>query len=170
MLGVRDIGWALFLCLVLTLLLQCRPTWEARRFLERESRAGFLEAYAGHRYLSGEAIGPDSSFGLRVDPMATAVMTRRFEITAEKISLTGNGAEFVARQLIQLADGSPGGADASQEVHVRIAKQDGHFVYTRFEVRGQGEIDEPNAANPWARAIRNGRAEQEHASERRPPR
>jgi hypothetical protein len=53
-------------------------------------------------------------------------------------------------------DGTAEGHDVSQEIHVRIARESGRWVYVLFEVRGRGAIEDPNSSNPWARAIREG--------------
>jgi hypothetical protein len=156
MLGMRDIVWSLLICGALSFFFELRPAWDARRFVERESRAGFLEAYAGHRFLNGELILPAGVSSARVDPMAVEVLARRLEINAERTAWNGKKAELVVRHLIQLVDGSPGGRDASQDVHVQIEKQDGHWIYTLFEVRGRGAIEEPNTSNPWAQVLRSG--------------
>ena len=120
--------------------------------VEREAEVGFQEAYAGHRWLrSGDIITPPGG-GVHVDPMAAPVTMRRLEITAEAVGWSGNKAEFVARHLLDL-----GGEDATQEVHVKIEKRLGSWSYTSFIVRGRGEIAEPNAGNPWTRALRLGK-------------
>jgi len=153
--GVRDAVWSIAICAVLTLLLQCKPAWSARRFIEREAKAGFLEAYAGHRYLNGEVIAPEGQ-GVQMDPMAATVISQRFEIAAERTAFSGNKAEFVVRHLIQLDGLGHTGSDASREVHVQIKKQGAIWVYTRFAIRGRGELHNPNAGNPWARALDEG--------------
>jgi len=155
MFGARDAVWSLAICAALTLLVQCRPMWSARRFIERESKAGFRQAYAGHRFLDGEVItGPKG--GAHLDPTAPMVTLRRLEVTAERTSWTGKKAEFVVRHLIQLQGLDPAGNDASQEIHVQIEKRGGGWVYTLFQVRGRGAIPEPNARNPWAFALEPG--------------
>jgi hypothetical protein len=153
--GARDVVWSLAICAALTLLVQCRPAWSARRFIERESKAGFLEAYAGHRYLNGEVIMPKNG-GAHLDPMAPMVLTRRLEITAERTNWSGAKAEFVVRHLVQVQDLAPGGTDATREVHVQIEKQAGSWTYTLFEVRDVGAVANPNARNPWAIAFEPG--------------
>jgi hypothetical protein len=152
MFGARDVVWSLAICAALTLLVQCRPVWSARRFIERESTNGFREAYAGRRYLSGEVIVPQSG-GAHLDPMAPMVLLRRLEISAERTSWTGDKAEFVVRHLIQLQGVDPAGDDASQEIHVQIEKRGGSWFYTLFEVRGRGTVADPNERNPWAVAL-----------------
>jgi hypothetical protein len=153
-LGVRDFGWAVMICFGLTFAWDCRPARDARRFVERESREGFLDAYTGHRFVTGELIMPESSGGAHADPTAIEVMARRFEIIAQRTAFSGGNAELVAKHVIKLMDGTAEGHDVSQEVHVRIARESGRWVYVLFEVRGHGVVDDPNSGNPWARAIR----------------
>jgi hypothetical protein len=145
----RDAVWAVLVCFAITFMVQCRPAWEARRFIQRESQEGFYEAYSGHRFVSGEVIS--SGGGVHADPMASTVSDRRLVIQAERIGWTGNKAEFVVRHRIELADGD--GIAASQDVHVQIKRDGKSWVYTLFEVRGRGPLHEPNAGNPWARAL-----------------
>jgi hypothetical protein len=152
MLGTRDVIWSLVICAALTLLMQCRPSWSARRFIERESKAGFEQAYSGRRFLGGEIITADGK-GTHIDPMAPMVTLRRLEITAERMSWMGDKAEFVVRHAIAVTGDDPQGEDASQEIHVQIEKQGSGWTYTLFEVRGRGSIADPNAGNPWARAL-----------------
>jgi hypothetical protein len=152
MLGTRDVVWSLLICAALTLLTQCRPAWSARRFIERESRTGFELAYAGRRFVSGEIISAGGQ-GTHIDPLAPMVTLRRLEITAERLSWTGDKAEFVVRHAITVQGADPQGDDASQEIHVRIEKQGSGWVYTLFEVRDRGSIADPNTGNPWARAL-----------------
>jgi hypothetical protein len=158
MISMRDAVWSLLICGALTLFFECRPAWDAQRFVERESQAGFLEAYAGHRFMNGEIIQPASGGGMQVDPLASTVMSRHFEITAMRMSWNGKKVELLARHLIQLAEGDRGGTDASQDVRVQLEKQGGHWIYTLFEVRERGPIEDPNGANPWSRAIRDATA------------
>jgi hypothetical protein len=150
----RDAVWAVLVCFAITFMVQCRPAWEARRFIQRESQEGFYQAYSGHRYVSGEVIGSGSA-GVRVDPMASTVSDRRLVIQAERIGWTGNKAEFVVRHRVELADGDS--IAASQDVHVQIKREGKSWVYTLFEVRGRGPLNEPNAGNPWARALNDGK-------------
>jgi hypothetical protein len=152
MFGTRDVVWSLAICAALTLLMQCRPAWSARRFIERESKAGFEQAYAGQRFASGEIISAAGK-GVHIDPLAPMVTLRRLEITAERLSWTGDKAEFVVRHAIAVEGADPQGDDASQEIHVRIEKQGSGWTYTLFEVRGRGSIADPNTGNPWARAL-----------------
>jgi len=160
----RDIGWAVLICLLLTFVWDCRPARDARLFVERESQAGFDEAYTGHRFISGELIVKPGAGGGHADPMAVEVTARRFEIKAQRTSFSGRSSELVVRHVIKLMDGTAEGHDASQEIHVRLAKQDGHWVYVLFEVRGRGEIEGPNESNPWARALRQEQADEEAPS------
>jgi hypothetical protein len=155
MFGARDAVWSLAICAALTLLVQCRPAWSARRFIERESKAGFRQAYAGHRFVDGEVI-TGASGGAHLDPTAPMVMLRRLEITAERASWTGKRAEFVVRHMIQLQGLDPAGDDASQEIHVQIEKRGARWTYTLFQVRGRGAVPDPNARNPWALALESG--------------
>ena len=152
MFGVRDAVWSILVCAALTLMLQCRPAWSAQHFIEREAKAGFLEAYAGHRFLNGEVIAPEGQ-GAQVDPMAAAVVSQRMEITAERMAFSGNKAEFVVRYLIQLDGLGAAGNEASREIHVQLKKQGGLWVYSLFEIRGRGQLQNPNSGNPWARAL-----------------
>ena len=155
MLGARDVVWSIAICAALTLLAQCRPAWSARRFIERESQAGFQEAYAGRRLLSGEVITAEGK-GVHLDTTAPMVTFRRLDITAERMSWTGDKAEFVVRHAISVTSADPQGEDASQDIHVQIEKQGSRWVYTLFEVRGRGSIADPNTGNPWARALAPG--------------
>lgn len=150
----------MLVCFALTFLVQCKPAWEARRFIQRESQDGFYQAYAGHRFISGEVIAPGSG-GVRVDPMASTVSDRRLVIQAERIGWTGNKAEFVVRHRIELADGDS--SAASQDVHVQIKRDGKSWVYTLFEVRGRGPLNEPNTGNPWARALNEQKPSTPHA-------
>ncbi|MGH8310853.1 MAG: hypothetical protein ACRETX_13795, partial [Steroidobacteraceae bacterium] len=152
--GVRDVVWSVVICVALTLFVQCRPVWSARRFIERESNAGFVEAYTGRRFANGEVIAGFGK-GAHVDHTAPLVVFRRLEITAERSAWTGKKAEFVVRHLIEL-QGLSGDADPSQEIHVQIERQGPRWVYTLFEVRGSGPIEAPNTGNPWARALKRG--------------
>jgi hypothetical protein len=145
----RDAVWAVLVCFALTFMVQCRPAWEARRFIQRESQDGFYQAYSGHRYISGEVISIANA--AHVDPMASTVADRRLLIQAERIGWTGNKAEFVVRHRIELAGGDS--TEASQDVHVQIKRDGKSWVYTVFEVRGRGLLHEPNSGNPWARAL-----------------
>jgi hypothetical protein len=155
MFGARDVVWSLAICAALTLLVQCRPAWSARRFIERESKAGFQEVYAGRRFINGEVITAPGA-GAHVDPLAPMVVQRRLDITAERISWTGDKAEYVVRHAIAVQGATAQGDDASQDIHVQIEKQGARWVYTRFEVRGVGAIADPNQGNPWARALQPG--------------
>ena len=155
MFGARDVVWSIAICAALTLMLQCRPAWSARRFIEHDAKAGFLQDYAGHLYLNGEVIVPEGG-GAQVDPMAAPVVSRQLEITAERTAFIGNKAEFVVRHLIQLEGAGKAGSDASQEVHVQLKKQGGVWIYTLFEIRGRGLLSNPNSGNPWARALDEG--------------
>jgi hypothetical protein len=148
MLGVRGLIWSAAICAVITLFAQCRPTWSARRFIERQAAAGFEQAFTGHRFSGGDSVVGGTS----VDPMLPTITTHAVEITAERIAWNGNRAEFVVRHRVEL-DGAP---NATQDVHVQIEKRNGQWVYERFEVRGSGEMSEPNRDNPWARALREG--------------
>jgi hypothetical protein len=155
MFDARDVIWSSAICAALTLLLQCRPAWSARRFIERESKAGFAEAYQGHRVLGGEVIVQNGS-GTRFDPLAPMVTARRLEITAERTSWTGDKAEFVVRHVIELQGFTSAGSDASQEIHVRIEKRGARWQYTLFQVRDRGPLPDPNARNPWAVTLKPG--------------
>lgn len=152
MFGARDVVWSLLICAALTLLVQCRPAWSARRFIERESSAGFQEAYAGRRFVHGEVISAPGK-GAHLDPMAPLVTTRQLHIEAERMSWKGDRAEFVVRHAIALQGLTSAGDDVSQDIHVQIERQGPRWVYTLFEVRGRGPLDAPNDGNPWARAL-----------------
>jgi hypothetical protein len=147
MFGARDVVWSILICAALTLVTQCRPEFSARTFLERESQAAFDQAYAGRRFIDGEIIAGGG--GAHVDPMAPAVLSRRFEIKAAQLNWTGDRAEFVVRHSIQLV-----GSDASQDIHLRLEKHGARWVYTLFEVRGRSPLADPDRENPFARALR----------------
>lgn len=150
--SARDVAWSLLICFGLTFMLQWRPSLQARSFIERDSRDGFYEAYAGHRFVSGELISVGGA--ARVDPMASAVSDRRLQIQAERISWNGSRVEFVVRHRIELAAASAAGDDVSQDVHLKLQRDGTHWAYTLFEVRGHPPLNEPNTGNPWARALR----------------
>ena len=68
-------------------------------------------------------------------------------------SLTGRSIEILARHVIKLANGAPGGEDASQEVHAKLERRGKAWAYTLFETR-DGQLLDPEAdGNPWARAL-----------------
>jgi hypothetical protein len=90
---------------------------------------------------------------VHVDPLAATVVSRRLEFVADRTGFSGNKAEFVVRHVIQLDGLGPTGHDPSQEVHVEIKKQGASWVYSLFEIRGRGELPNPNSGNPWARAL-----------------
>jgi hypothetical protein len=149
MLGVRDLAWSALICAALTLLVQCRPAWSARRTVERDARDAFFEAYEGHRTLGGEVIAPTGKNGVRSDPLASPVTYRRFEITADRLSWGGNKAELVARHVVEL-----GGEPASTiEAHVKLEKRGRRWMYTLFEVRNGAALDELDSGNPWLRVL-----------------
>jgi hypothetical protein len=148
MLGARDLVWSALICAALTLMLQCRPQWNARRALERDAHDAFLETYKGHRNLAGEVIAPAGE-GVHSDPMASPVTHRRFEITADRLSWSGTKAELVALHVVEL-----GGEPASRvEAHVKLEKRGSRWVYTLFEVRDGPAVDELDIGNPWLRAL-----------------
>lgn len=154
MLRGRDLLWAIAVCASLTLAFYYRPLWSARRFVQRESQVGFLQAYEGHRWIDGQLIGGGST-SAKWDPLAQAVMTRSLIIEAENVSWKGDRAAFVVRHVVKLQDGAPGGEDASTEIHVELRKQSGDWRYTRFQVRGTSPMQLPIEGNPWARALAN---------------
>lgn len=156
MLRGRDFLWAIALCASLTLAFHYRPLWSARRFVQRESEIGFLQAYEGHRWISGQLIGGGGgSTSAKWDPTAQAVMGRGLVIEAENVSWKGDRAAFVVRHVVKLQDGSPGGEDASTEIHVELRKQGGDWQYIRFQARGTPAMQLPVEGNPWARAFAN---------------
>ena len=154
MFGIRDLLWSFLICALLTLGFQCRPAYEVRRFVERESQLGFAEAYSGHRYLTGELIQPYAAGGVHVDPSAATVVSRALEIEAERIGWDGRRAELVVHHAIQLATDTPHSASTTQAIHLTLEKQGGAWSYTSFDVQGQGPIAAPNDGNPWARALK----------------
>ncbi len=148
MLGARDVVWSIGICATLLVYTQWRPNVSARSFLERESQAAFERAYAGHRYIDGDIVGAGEG-GMQVDPMAPAVLSRRFEITASQLDWTGDRAEFVVRHAVHLA-----GSDATQDIHLRLEKRGARWIYTRFQVRGHTALADPDRENPFLRALR----------------
>jgi len=150
--SLRDIVWSVLVCVALTGALQLLPAWSAHSQVERDALEGFVQAYAGYRYLSGDVITPRDR-GVQVDPLRPPVVRRRLDITAEKINWSGNKVELIAYHMIELADGSPGNADASQEVHVRLERRGSHWVYTLFDVRSGPSLEVLGGGNPWAQAL-----------------
>lgn len=157
MLRGRDFVWAIGVCAGLTLAFHYRPLWSARRFVQRESQAGFFQAYEGHRWIDGQLIGGGGGEGSRAgakwDPLALPVMARGLVIQAEHVNWKGDRAAFVVRHFVKVQDGTPGGQDASSEIHVELRKQRGDWRYTRFQVRGTSPMPLPIEGNPWARAL-----------------
>lgn len=151
MFGARDVGWALGLWLALVVLVQCRAGRSAESAVERDAEQGFLQAYEGSRFITGELVTPGN--GGYADPLKPMIDTRRFEILAERQSLTGRSIELVARHVIKLANGTPAGEDASQEVHAKLERQGSKWVYTLFETRDGQLLQPPGEGNPWARAL-----------------
>lgn len=149
--GARDMVWSVVICAAALVYVQCRPAWSARRFIEREAEVGFQQAFARHRFVDGELITTVGK-GAHLDPLAPVVTVHDVDITAERLAWNGKSADFVVRHRIELQDDT----DASMEVHVRIEMRGSSWVYTLFEVRGAGELPQPNADNPWARALRSG--------------
>jgi hypothetical protein len=145
-LGVRDLVWAVGICMALTWVVQWRPSWSARRFIERESRAGFETAFAGHRFANGEIVTSNGS--AQTDPTVPAITFYRLEVDAEELNWNGSRAEFVVRHRIELE-----GRDASQDVHLRLEKRGSQWNYTHFEVRGHPPLEDPSADNPWSRTL-----------------
>lgn len=146
----RDWLWALGICAALTLVFYYRPLWSARRFVQQESEQGFLEAYAGHRWMSGAIIEASGSSGAVTDPMATPVLTRRLNIEAEDISFNGRRAEFVVRHVIRVADHTPGGEDRSEQIHVKLHRRGSRWEYEHFQALGRPALELPADENPWA--------------------
>lgn len=144
----RDWLWAVGICGLLLLAFHYRPLWNARRFVQHESEAGFFEAYAGHRWVNGAVIS--NGGGAVTDVMATPILSRRLQIEAENVSLNGRRAEFVVRHIVKLAGPSPGGEDRSQEVHVKLRRRGSGWDYTHFQVRGRPALTLPVEGNPWA--------------------
>lgn len=151
MFGARDIGWAFGLCAVLVLFVQCRSEWSAKAAVEHDAEQGFLQAYEGSRFITGELVSP--GHGGYADPLKPMIDTRRFEILAERQGLTGRSIELVARHVIKLVNGTPGGEDASQEVHAKLERKGSQWVYTLFETRDGQLVEPPGDGNPWARAL-----------------
>jgi len=149
--GLRDIVWACAICGALALFFQLQPQWSARAAIKRDALAGFNEAYAGSRFVSGDLI--TSNGAAHIDPMRPLVQTRQLEVQAQRIDLTGNKSEIVARHVIYLLGSTEPDGNASQEVHARLERQDGDWVYTLFETRDGQVLSEPNHGNPWARAL-----------------
>jgi hypothetical protein len=149
--GARDVGWALGLGMLLVVLVQCRAEWSAQAAVERDATQGFLEAYAGSRFLSGELVTPGN--GGYADPLKPTIEAHRFEILAKRQSLSGRAVELVARQIIKLVNGVPGGEDASQEVHVKLERKGSGWEYTLFETRDGQLLQPPGDGNPWSRAL-----------------
>ena len=147
----RDWLWALGICAALVLAFYYRPLWSARRFLQRESENGFLEAYEGHRWMSGAIIARDGRAGAVTDATAPPVLARRFEIEAEHITFNGRRAEFVVRHVIKLAGSTPGGEDRTRQVHVKLRRRGSGWAYEHFQARGSAALDLPMDDNPWAR-------------------
>lgn len=153
MFSLRDAVWSILICLALFAVFDFRPAWDARRFVERDSQRGFLEAYAGHRYVNGEVITPAEGKGLHVDPLAPVVVSTRLEVTAERVAWNGKRAELVVHHVVELAE-TGAGSQAAHDVHLRLEKRDGAWVYTLFELRGRGPLEDPEQSNPWSRALR----------------
>jgi hypothetical protein len=152
MLGVRDIVWSALICGALVLFFDCRPAWQARRFLEQHAEAGFLQAYAGHRWSGSDTIiKPKDAGGARDRTLARRVQKQRLDFKAQRMSWSGKRGEFVVRHVIHLEDGTPFGEDVSQDIHLRIEKRFGRWHYTLFEVRGAGAID--TTGNPFLEAL-----------------
>jgi hypothetical protein len=149
--GIRDLGWALGLCTALVVLVQCRTEWSAKAAVERDAQQGFLQAYDGSRYITGELITP--GHGGYADPLKPMIDARRFELLAARQGLTGRSIELVARHVIKLVNGTPGGEDASQEVHAKLERKGSQWVYTLFETRDGQLLEPPGEGNPWARAL-----------------
>ena len=147
---MRDIFWSILICFAATFLMQCQPTWSARRFVQDEAKAGFDEAYAGYRLADGQLVTAPNRKGARANPLAPMITFHRVEIIAERTNWNGKKVELVIRHRIEL-DGN----DASREIHVQLARENGDWLYTLFEVRGLGELSDPNAKddNPFARAL-----------------
>lgn len=156
MLGLRDVVWSVVICGALTLMFQCRPAWSARSTVERDAFDGFLAAYKGHRDIDGDVIAPKGQ-GAYVDPLASEVSRRSFEITAERISWTGGKAELVARHSVELVASPP--ATDTVEVHVTLERRGNRWAYTSFEVRDGPAITDLDSDNPWIRALAKGSAE-----------
>jgi hypothetical protein len=153
MLRGRDLLWALAICAALTLVFHYRPLWSARRFVQRQSQVGFVEAYHGHRWIDGQLVGGGSNTGAQWDPLLPPILARSLVIQAENVNWKGDRAGFVVRHIVKLQDGSPGGQDASSEIHVELRKQRGDWRYTRFQVRGSSPMEPPIEGNPWTRAL-----------------
>ena len=149
MFGARDVVWSVVICAAMTLLFQCRPAWNARRAVERDAYDAFLEAYKGQRELDGDVIAPAGG-GVHIDPLASPVTHRRFEILADRVSWAGNKAELVALHVVELA-AEPA---STVEAHVKLEKRGSRWVYTQFEVRDRGPIDDLESDNPWMDALR----------------
>jgi hypothetical protein len=149
MFGVRDAVWSIVICALVTVFVQCRPAWSARRFLTREADAGFDEAFAGYRFVNGHVITP-AGRGVHSDALTPRVTFRRLEIKAERVAWNGSNAEFVVRYMIEVdGDSSP-----TREVHVQVERRGPRWVYTRFDVRGMGDLVDPNGSSPWKRALK----------------
>ena len=148
---MRDLGWAFGLCAALVVLVQCRAEWSATSAVTRDAEQGFLQAYEGSRFITGDLISPGN--GGYADPLKPMIDVRRFEILAARQGLTGRSIELVARHVIKLVDGTPGGEDASQEVHAKLERKGSQWIYTLFETRDGQLLEPPGEGNPWARAL-----------------
>ena len=151
MLGARDVGWAVAVGALLMALVQYRAEQSAKGAVERDAEQGFLQVYEGSRFVTGELVSPGRAAS--ADPHEPAIETRRFELVGTRPSLSGRSIEILARHVIKLANGAPGGEDASQEVHAKLERRGKVWAYTLFETRDGQLLDPAAEGNPWARAL-----------------
>ena len=147
MFRARDAVWSVLCCAALFVLFQLRPAWTARRFVERDSRAGFEQAFSGFRFDDGKMIRGE---GCRTTPVfgVPSVQSRALTIEAERINWLGNKAEFVVRHRVEFTRGEP----VEQDIHVALRKSGERWLYTLFTLRGAAELELPDG-NPWAHAL-----------------
>ena len=150
MLGFRDVGYSLLITLLLSLGFHYRPLWSARAFIEKQAEAGFRQAYTGHRYTNGDLITPRVDGSAQTDPLGVRVIARSLDIQAQSISWTGSRAEFVLHHTIRIEDATPTGRDVGHDIHVKLSKVSGRWIYAHFEVRGRDPITPAADQNPFA--------------------
>lgn len=150
--GVRDLVYALLVCALLIVALDCRPSRSARSWIEREAEAGFVAAYAGHRWAAdNSSIGGDRATGGAGLPR---VQAQQLEILGQRMNWSGSRGRFVVRHVVELEEDED---DASRELYVEIERRDGQWRYTRAELRGEGPL--ATSRNPFQQALRTGRDE-----------
>jgi hypothetical protein len=152
----RDAVWGLVFGVVLVLALQSYPLLRAERFVERDAKLAFREAFAGRRMVDGTLIERPGGGGNTL-PTAAPIDFVSFHILAEHVSWHGREAELVVHHVIGF-DRTRDDANLVHDVHVKVAKHGSQLRYEHFQVRGHPARPLPIVGNPWTPLMVNDEA------------